>query len=535
MDARRLTHALGVVLATSLSQAALAQYYPVMPMVVPSQMAPNQAMPVMHLQPIGPRGMIMRPGPSTVPSSAAWPAPSLPPGNHPSVVAPASPARQPGQAVVQSTNFVVFAKDPAWAQQVAETAESLRRELANHWLGRELPNWPRRCPIHVHDAADAGAGGETRFAIEMGIAGDWQMSVQGTRERILDSVLPHEISHTILATHFGKLNKYVPRWADEGAATTVEHEAEKQKHRHFLKEFLQTGRGLAFNKMFRLTEYPKDILPLYAQGHSAVQFLIDQSSPQEFVQFLEHGMRTENWQSALKKFYAYDSIWEFQENWNKWLRNGSPTDLLAYAPLLKTKNGSSVVTASAAVPSGAQNNSELSLKGNHRSNPLQVAAQGTGRMESDPRSLDLIPSHPQFDVATSHNGSATMQFDQVAGATPNSIPLQLVSESLDNDTGNNVRESTTTAQIASNDGWFKSRLRQTSGQPATNIPPHNQFAGERNSSNATVGARQSESTANLEPISTSRQPSAQSPRVQVLDWGNSNRISGPNGNTPLYR
>ncbi len=30
------------------------------------------------------------------------------------------------------------------------------------------------------------------------------MEVIGTPERILDSVLPHEVTHTILATYFGR-------------------------------------------------------------------------------------------------------------------------------------------------------------------------------------------------------------------------------------------------------------------------------------------------------------------------------------------
>ena len=160
----------------------------------------------------------------------------------------ASPAaaqhgRRP-QHVAHSQNFIVFASSPAWAAQVAEAAERQRRELAIHWLGGELPPWSERVPIHVESAPQLGAGGETRFSLlDRGGVGNWMMIVQGTQERILDSVLPHEITHTLFATHFAPLGKYVPRWADEGACTTVEHESEKRKHRHFLQEFLQIGRA----------------------------------------------------------------------------------------------------------------------------------------------------------------------------------------------------------------------------------------------------------------------------------------------------
>ncbi|GIW97946.1 MAG: hypothetical protein KatS3mg111_1279 [Pirellulaceae bacterium] len=239
------------------------------------------------------------------------------------------------QHVAHSENFIVFADSPAWAAEVAKVAEQHRRELAIYWLGHELPPWSERIPVHVTARPDLGAGGETRFSLLPQGVGNWMMSVQGTRERVLDSVLPHEITHTIFATHFAPLGKYVPRWADEGACTTVEHEAEKRKHAYFLQQFLRTGRGIAFNRMFSLKEYPDDILPLYAQGHSAVQFLLDQAGPRTFIRFLEDGMRTEQWEAALRKHYAYETIGRFQVSWNQWLADGSPTDLTAYAPLLQ--------------------------------------------------------------------------------------------------------------------------------------------------------------------------------------------------------
>ncbi|MEO8268393.1 MAG: hypothetical protein ABI557_01660 [Aureliella sp.] len=244
------------------------------------------------------------------------------------------------QFTAHSQNFIVFASTPQWAAQVAEMAELNRRDLAIHWLGSELPPWSERVPIHVQAGADLGAGGETRFSLIGGNRiGNWMMSVSGTQERILDSVLPHEITHTIFATHFAPLGKYAPRWADEGACTTVEHVSEKQKHQKYLHDFLATGRGLAFNTMFNLKEYPVDIMPLYAQGHSAVQFLIDQGGPQKFVKFLETGMSSEAWGPTLKEYYAYDSIGSFQTLWNQWLADGSPASLIAYAPSLNRENG----------------------------------------------------------------------------------------------------------------------------------------------------------------------------------------------------
>lgn len=597
MDARRWNPLLGLAIATSLSLAAQAQYYPSAPMMmVPQQVAVlPQPMPMYGAAPyaMAPQAMMqtgmMQQGavtPGVMPqnmspnsmvprgmtaqaamnkgrfggsaSAAGWPAPSLPIENStPKPAAQAANNGGRGQAVAESANFIVFANDTAWAKEVSETAERNRRDLAIHWLGQELPTWSYRCPIHVHDAPNLGASGETRFTVARSVASDWQMIVQGTRERILDSVLPHEISHTIFASYFGKLNKYVPRWADEGAATTVEHEAEKKKHRHYLKEFLQHGRGLAFNQMFELKDYPKDILPLYAQGHSAVQFLIDQSSPQEFVRFIELGMKSENWKAALNKHYAYESIWDFQEKWNKWLRDGSPKDLLAYAPVLAKRSNATVLAASAneavvrpAVQSRPIDNTTVAANSN-------LGQVEPGRLSSDPRSLDLLPSHVasnDTNEVVMNNIAANLQpanneiGKRSGGQAASSIAFDANAGSS-SAAGNAVSPKSQAASAG--ESFYQTQLRQASGQPATAIPPHNNFGGvsaggmngtnpaqianaapSNSTSNSTgmVGLRPSGGTPsngnNPVGTSTARQQGTQSNTIQVLDWGNSSRFSG---------
>jgi hypothetical protein len=227
-----------------------------------------------------------------------------------------------GSSVVRTENFIVSCSDPAFAQQVAKAAEEQRRDLAIHWLGKPLPQWSQACPITVVASPRLGAGGSTTYQLSPGRIGGWIMEVKGSQERILDSVLPHEISHTILATYFTKLGKPVPRWADEGACTTVEHASERDKHDQFLIQFLSQGRGLPFATMFTLKEYPRDIMPLYAQGYSVTSFLIAQGGPRRFVDFLEDGMTTENWMMATERHYGYPMIGKLQTAWNKWVSDG---------------------------------------------------------------------------------------------------------------------------------------------------------------------------------------------------------------------
>ncbi len=224
-------------------------------------------------------------------------------------------------SVYRTTNFIVNAPSPQLAKEIGDTAEKCRHDLAIEWLGQELPTWAQACPINATVAPHLGAGGATSFVFDRGEVFNWDMKIQGSRERILDSVLPHEITHTIFASHF---RQPVPRWADEGACTTMEHRSEVSKQERMLIDFLTTRRGIGFQDMFAMKEYPSDVLPLYAQGHSLSTFLIGQRGRREFLSFLGDGMKDDNWQRALKAHYGYPHLLALQNSWLDWVRAGRP-------------------------------------------------------------------------------------------------------------------------------------------------------------------------------------------------------------------
>ena len=213
-------------------------------------------------------------------------------------------------------NFIIQnAPDNALAKQFGETAENLRKEMAILWLGKELPRWWSPCPVSVK-VGNYSAGGETSMEFKHGEVYDWNMKIQGSAESILTAVLPHEITHMILASHFRQPS---PRWFDEGAATIVENEKERENYRQLLYKYLKTGRGIPFNKMFRMGEYPDDQMPLYAQGFSLAEFLIMLQGHQQYVNFASAGMKTNNWPQAMQDYYGYENLGELQKKWNRWV------------------------------------------------------------------------------------------------------------------------------------------------------------------------------------------------------------------------
>jgi len=221
----------------------------------------------------------------------------------------------------RTPNFIIETPNAQLARQFGEAAEQYRRDLAVAWLGEPMPEWSQPCVVTVAVGPNLGAGGATTFVFSGGEVYGWRMTIQGSAERVLDSVLPHEITHMIFACRF---RRPVPRWADEGGATSVEHPSERAKHYKMLVQFLQSNRGIAFNRMFAMEEYPRDIMPLYAQGYTLSEFLIQQGGRAEFLDFLDEGMENDQWSAATARHYGYATVGAMQDAWLVWVRQGFP-------------------------------------------------------------------------------------------------------------------------------------------------------------------------------------------------------------------
>lgn len=225
-------------------------------------------------------------------------------------------------ASFSSPNFAVTAQDPDFAKQVAEAAEVYRKELAVAWTGKEMPRWSTRCPIQVK-AGQLGAGGATTFQFDRGEVYGWSMQVQGTEERILDSVLPHEINHTVFACYF---RRPLPRWADEGAASLIEHESERRRLKKLHEQVMDTNKKIPLKKLLTMKDYPTDqqqVLTLYAEGYSLADFLIQQSDRRKYLQFLSQSF-TDGWERALRDHYGYEKVEHLERDLDQWIVAGSP-------------------------------------------------------------------------------------------------------------------------------------------------------------------------------------------------------------------
>ena len=273
---------------------------------------------------------------------ADGPAGTLPPADpnrippvKPTAAAPLVPP-DPLAAAHRTANFVVRAPTAELAARAGEAAERHRKRLAREWLGKELPAWevPLRVTVRV---TAGGPGGATTFTFGTKdgkpAVTSAEMDLHGPARGILDSQLPHEVMHTVLAAHFGRP---VPRWADEGIAVTAESEAEQNSHDAKCREYLNAGRGFRLATLFRLAEYPRDMHVLYVQGYSAVRYLIDRGGPDgraKLLRFVKEGMSepdprghgtAASWDKAAKEVYGFASVDELEARWIESLQHPLP-------------------------------------------------------------------------------------------------------------------------------------------------------------------------------------------------------------------
>lgn len=239
-------------------------------------------------------------------------------------------------ATYSSRNFVVNAPTPEMAQQIAERAEECRIEISRWWLGYELKPWYQPCKVNVQ-VGSMGSGGATTFAFNGGEVGDWKMNVQGSFERIMDSVIPHEVSHTVFACHF---RRPLPRWADEGAATIIEHPVERERQKQLVRQILKTNQRIPFRELLEMKEYPSDmqqVLNLYAEGYTLCEWLVFNWGQKNYLAFV-NAAHQEGWDQAIAAHYPYKSVEELEQGWMAWIYEGMPAPQSPSAETLLVQN-----------------------------------------------------------------------------------------------------------------------------------------------------------------------------------------------------
>lgn len=254
----------------------------------------------------------------------------------PRVASPTNPASaRIGTAVgrwqvVESTNFRIYHADAALASRVAKAAELARRDQLKRWSGPQAsPGWQPTCEIYLYPTAAqyalmTGQPEDSPGFSTMGMNGgrivSRRINLRADHPTLVEAVLPHELTHVILADHFTE--KQIPRWADEGISVLSEPLDEQRRRAADLATPLSTNRLFAVEALMNM-DYPDEQYwgLYYAQSVSVTRFLVEQGSPLQMIQFLQESQR-EGYEPALRKVYRIDGFADLQRRWVAYARSG---------------------------------------------------------------------------------------------------------------------------------------------------------------------------------------------------------------------
>ena len=230
--------------------------------------------------------------------------------------------------VVETANFRIFHADPALATKVAQAAEVARREQLKKWAKTPArPAWTPLCEVYLYPTAKQYAQmtgqpedspGFSTMGMNAGRITSRRINLRVDHPTLVQAVLPHEITHVILADHFTE--QQIPRWADEGLAVLAEPLDEQRRRADDLRKPLADNRIFPLDVLMGM-DYPDDRYwaLYYAQSVSLSRFLVEQGSPAQMIQFLQESQK-EGFEPVLRRIYQIDGVPDLQRRWLDYAR-----------------------------------------------------------------------------------------------------------------------------------------------------------------------------------------------------------------------
>jgi tetratricopeptide (TPR) repeat protein len=236
--------------------------------------------------------------------------------------------------VLETANFRIHHSDEKMAGKAAAIAERTRTELYRTWFGGDpQSSWQPKCDVFIHPTADAharvtGQGpaspGHSATGVDRGRILSRRVDLRRDAQDVLDAVMPHEITHIVMADRFS--TRALPRWADEGAAVLTEPPEKKQAHLRNLAGMASGGRLFSAKQLMTMGDYPPGPQwgMFYAQSVSLVEFLVERGGPAKFIEFMSRSLQN-GYEPELKRCYGLATFADLDAEWSR----GRATQLAA--------------------------------------------------------------------------------------------------------------------------------------------------------------------------------------------------------------
>lgn len=211
------------------------------------------------------------------------------------------------------------------ARMFAVAAERARKTALRKWFGDTLQEWSSPCDVYVYPTVEDYS---QATGVPTHSPGHSEIRAEGSRvllrriflhadvSGMVEAVLPHEVTHTVLAGQFGE--NQVPRWADEGMAILDEPRDRIERHLKTLARLREQGLLYTARELLRITDYPspRRVPAFYAQSVSLTEFLSSAKDAKTVSDFVRDGLH-DGYEASLKRHYGWDFN-ELERRWRKY-------------------------------------------------------------------------------------------------------------------------------------------------------------------------------------------------------------------------
>jgi hypothetical protein len=241
---------------------------------------------------------------------------------------PARVARERGCWLATSTNFRVcsFSSENE-ATEVAARCEDLRTSLiAAYGIGIEVRSWTPKCSVylfpnkHKYGAAVGRQARETLGSSlvtpESGAVKDRRIDLRTEVPKYLQEVLPHEMTHVLIADLFREGPP--PLWYDEGMALLTDSQSKQSLHHRDLRAGINRGTAFSVSELLTAQQYPAAdrVSVFYGQCASLARWLCREQPPEKIHQFAKRSQEI-GVNLALQECYGIAGLSQLEQKWQK--------------------------------------------------------------------------------------------------------------------------------------------------------------------------------------------------------------------------
>ncbi len=225
----------------------------------------------------------------------------------------------------KSDNFTVLTPKQAtaqaadqYAEDVLQTAELMRSEIARRWLGQELPS--RQGPTIVTVSFEADSDRGLTWAIDDPRRRYHSLFLATSPELALGSTLAHEMVHVVLATRFPH-PKRLPAWLEEGIASQYDDGGRQQKRQQQIMEIIRTRRWPRIAHVLAAKNIPATDTQAYTVAASVTALLLARDDDKENLLAFGQSGSQQGWDAALQEHYGITSVDQLQTIWQRSILN----------------------------------------------------------------------------------------------------------------------------------------------------------------------------------------------------------------------